>query len=495
MDEKRFDVVIVGTGTSAYYGAQNLAAAGKNVAIVDEREYGGTCALRGCQPKKYLVANAEAVAGARHLVGTGIKASPQSDWQALQRLKNAFTEAIPENSVKGFAEIGIETFHGRASFLDENSIKVKNQRLRGEVILLATGSNPRTSEIPGAQFLHDSEYFLNLAELPEKIVFIGGGYISFEFAHVAAAAGAAVTILHRSEKPLKAFDQDMVTIICKASEEAGIKVITNEPAVDVQKQTAGFKVIGKSGTAYDADLVIEASGRVPNLSVLDNGKSNVETSARGIVVNQYLQSVSNTRVYAVGDVAATPYQLAPVADREGQIVAENILNGNIKSMDYSVVPSSVFTIPTLATVGLTERAAQASGKNFRVNKGTTVNWPSSKRIGETNAGYKVLIEEGTEKILGAHIARHNAGENYQYFCTGNAVRPNYKQSEIHVVGLPDLYIRPKIHDQLKSIGMPFDSYFVGKPRPVPDYFPFLIKFSGHVELIFRGLLRNSIDHL
>ena len=179
MDKIQFDVVIVGTGTSAYYCAHNLAAAGKHVAIVDEREYGGIWALRGCQPKKYLVANAEAVAGAQHLVGKGIKTAPVADWYALQLLKNAFTDTVPKNSAKGFREVGIETFHGRASFLGENSIQVEDIQLQGRSIVLATGSNPRASKIPGSQFLHDSEYFLNLPELPSKLVFIGGGYVFF----------------------------------------------------------------------------------------------------------------------------------------------------------------------------------------------------------------------------------------------------------------------------------------------------------------------------
>ena len=415
MEKKQFDVVVVGTGTSAYYCAHSLASAGKHVAIVDEREYGGTCALRGCQPKKYLVANAEAVAGAQHLVGKGIKLAPEPDWYALQSLKSAFTNTIPENSVKGFQEDGIETFHGPAFFFDETSIQVENILLLGGFIVLATGSKPRASQIPGAQFLHDSEYFLNLPEMPARIVFIGGGYISFEFAHVAVRAGASVTILHRSKLPLKAFDRDMVDIVCKASEETGIKIITNEAAVEVRKRNSGLNVIGKSGAAYAADLVIEASGRVPNLSVLHGDNANVDVSSKGIVVNEYLQSVSNPAVYAIGDAADTPYQLAPVADKEGQTVAENILNGNTKQMDYRVVPSTVFTIPTLATVGLTEEAAESSGKKFRINTGDTVNWPSSKRIGETNAGYKIIIEDDSKRILGAHIARHNASEVINIF--------------------------------------------------------------------------------
>jgi len=156
--------------------------------------------------------------------------------------------------------------------------------------------------------------------------------------------------------------------------------------------------------------VIEATGRVPNISVLEGGEGNVEHSGRGVAVNGFMQSVSNPRVYAIGDCTAGSMMLAPVADAEGKAAARNILKGNVSEMDYSVIPSAVFTIPSIGSVGLTEEKAQEKGLDFRVNKGTTTGWPSSKRIGETHSAYKVLIDNGTNEILGAHIARHNASE-------------------------------------------------------------------------------------
>ena len=401
MKKVSVDVVIVGTGTSAYYCALPLTAAGKKVALVDNQQFGGTCALRGCQPKKYLVSNAEVIAGAAHLLDKGISGSIHTNWSTLQKCKNAFTDAVPDQVTKEYQSLGIKTFLGQAGLSSPDTVQVGETQLVGKHIVIATGSIPRRSPIPGAAWMKDSEYFLNLPRLPKRILFVGGGYISFEFAHVAARAGAQCTIFHRSKHPLKVFDPDMVGLVLKATEAAGIKVITEEPVVKVETNEEAFRVHGASQKIYDGDLVIDASGRTPNLSILDGDKGKVESSSKGIHVNEYLQSVSNPHVYAIGDVIHSP-QLAPVADQEGMVVAENILQGPHKKMDYSCVPSSVFTIPHLASVGYTDKECKAKGVKFRVNKGSTVNWPSSKRIGENHAGYKIIIEEPSEKILGAH---------------------------------------------------------------------------------------------
>lgn len=416
MTSPHFDTIIIGSGTSAYFAADGLNKAGQKVAIVDERPYGGTCALRGCQPKKYLVCNAEAVAMASHLVGQGIKSAPETDWPALQKLKNEFLDGRSDGEVKDWKEAGVTTFHERAVMSGENDLTIGDQRVTAKHIVLATGASPRRTEIPGMEHIKVSDDFLDLPELPKRITFIGGGYISFEFAHVAIRAGAEeVTIIHRSDQPLKAFDSDIVKVILEASAHAGIKVILNESPASVQKTDEAYRLTGKSGTHYETDLIIEATGRVPNLSVLKGDAGNVAHSSKGIEVNEFLQSVSNPRVYAIGDCAATPFMLATVADEEGKKAAQNILEDNQHPVDYSGIPSAVFTIPSIGTVGLTEDQAREKGLNFRVNQGTTTDWPSSKRIGETHSGYKVLIDEDSQEILGAHLARHNASEAINTF--------------------------------------------------------------------------------
>ena len=428
MSSKSFDTIVIGSGTSAYFAISALNKVGQKVAVVDERPYGGTCALRGCQPKKYLVANAEARAMAHHLQGIGLSDAPRTDWSALQELKNAFLEGISEGQEKEFQDSGIETFSGRATFKGPRSIEVNGESLEATNIVLATGAIPRKTEIPGSEHARNSEYFLNMESLPKRILFVGGGYISFEFAHVAAQAGAEVTILHRSECPLKAFDRDIVKTVVEASEDSGIRVVLKESPSRIESIENQFRVHGSSGTVYETDLVIEASGRVPNLSALDGDLGEVEHSSRGIEVNEHLQSVSNPNVYAIGDCAATPYQLATVADEEGKVAAENILDGNTRSVDYSVIPTAVFTIPNVASVGLTEKEAEEKNLDFRIKRGTTTGWPSSKRIGEKRSAYKILISNEDDTIVGAHLARHNASEVINIF--GLAMKYRIPASEL-----------------------------------------------------------------
>ena len=429
MSTQHFDTIVIGSGTSAYFAITTLNKAGKKVAVVDERPFGGTCALRGCQPKKYLVANAEAVALAGDLVGKGIAEAPRTDWPALQALTNEFLDGISDGELEEFESAGIETFAGRAQLTGPKEVTVGEHQLTANNIVIATGATPRRSDIPGAELAHDSEHFLRLPELPERIVFIGGGYISFEFAHVAARAGAKeVTILHRSERVLKNFDPDMVDIVAEASKAAGIDIRVNEEPTSYERGSEGLLVHTKSGDSIEADLVIEATGRVSNLSLLAGDHGGVEHSPRGIVVDEFMRSVSNPDVYAIGDVIAGSMMLATVADEEGKVAAHNILHGPTKPIDRSIVPGAAFTIPSLATVGLSEAQAKADGLDFKTNTGSTTGWASSKRIGEEHGGYKVLIDNKDDTILGAHIARHNAAEVINIF--GLAIKYGIKAADL-----------------------------------------------------------------
>ncbi|QJB57048.1 NAD(P)/FAD-dependent oxidoreductase [Pseudodesulfovibrio sp. zrk46] len=427
---ENFDVIVVGSGTSAYYVVSGVIKdKALRVAIIDERPYGGTCALRGCQPKKYLVSNAEVVASVSHLLGRGIEGQAKTDWAALQELKNAFLEGRSEADQAHWEKSGVTTFNGKARMIADDQIEVGGQTIKGRKIVLATGALPNALSIEGAEHVRDSEYFLDMQSLPERVLFVGGGFISFEFAHVAIRAGASkVQIMHRSAQPLKAFDSDMVDTLLKASTAAGIDVLLGESPERIVHTETGYEVYSSTGAVYEVDLVIEATGRHPNLSVLDGDLGNVEHSRKGIVVNEYMQSVSNPQVYAVGDCVDTPYMLAPVADKEGQVAASNILHGNSSVVDYGVIPSAVFSIPALASVGLTETAARKEGRDFRVNNGDTTGWPSSKRIGEEFGTYKVLIDNESDLILGAHIVRHNAAEVINVF--GLAMKFNIRASDL-----------------------------------------------------------------
>lgn len=430
MKTNTFDVIVVGSGTSAYYAINGLKRdPSLRIAIVDERPYGGTCALRGCQPKKYLVSNAEGISMVSHLHGRGLEGQVKTNWEALQNLKNSFLDGRSEADQAHWQKVGVATFNGTARMISENQVGVGGEILTGKKIILATGSLPNHNEFEGSEFVHDSEYFLNMSQLPKRILFVGGGYISFEFAHVAARCGASdVMIMNRSSQFLKAFDEDIAAVVIQASAAAGINTILNTTPQCITKEKNGYFVHSSTGEIYETDLVIEATGRQANLSVLEGGKGNVEHSSKGITVDSHLQSISNPKVYAIGDCADTPYMLAPVADKEGQTVAKNIEHGNSHIVDYRGIPSAVFTIPSLGTVGLTEEKAQQQEENFRVNHGETSAWPSSKRIGEEHGAYKVLIDNETDLILGAHIARHNAAEVINIFAL--AMKFKIKASEL-----------------------------------------------------------------
>ena len=431
MSAQIFDTIVVGSGTSAYFAVQGLLQNNPEhkIAMIDERPFGGTCALRGCQPKKYLVSNAEAIAMVRNLTQKGLEGETRTNWESLQQLKNEFLDGRSEAEIKSWRKKGVTTFLGSARMISKNEIAVNDHILKSDIIVLATGSVPKPVTIDGSEFIRDSEYFLDMPSLPDRVIFIGGGYISFEFAHVAARAGAKeVIILVRSSQALKHVDQEVIKVAIEASEAAGIRILFDTKPIKVTKRHKDYFLYTSSGDIYETDLIIGATGRIPNLSVLAGGKGQVEISTRGVIVNQYLQSVSNTSVYAIGDCAATPYMLAPVADKEGQTIVDNILYGNSKTIDYRAVPSAIFTTPGIGSVGMTEAEAKKSDIDFRVKFGRTNRWPSSKRIGEEHGAYKVLIDNSTDLILGAHLVRHNAEEVINFF--GLAMKFKIKASEL-----------------------------------------------------------------
>src|SRR5712692_972710 len=404
---RKFDLVAIGTGSAASAVASRCRSAGWQVAIVDSRPFGGTCALRGCDPKKVLVGAAEALDRVRRMKGKGIRAEEvRIDWQELMRFKRSFTEPVAKNREEGFAKAGIAAFHGRARFVGPSSVQVNDEVLEGRYVVIAAGQKPADLKISGTEHLTTSEQFLELKELPKRILFIGGGYMAFEFAHVAARGGKQVTIVHRGASPLPLFDPDLVDQIVKHTRELGVDVQLGAEVVGVEK-SPGQLVVQASGSAqkrtFEADMVVHAAGRVPEIDDMNLDGAGVEWDRRGVKVNGFLQSVSNPTVYAAGDAAASGGPpLTPVASYDGIIVAANLLKENHQKPNYLGIPTVVFTIPPLASVGLSEREAREQTLRFKVKKEMTSGWYSSRRVGEKYSGFKVLVEEGTDRILGAH---------------------------------------------------------------------------------------------
>jgi glutathione reductase (NADPH) len=278
---------------------------------------------------------------------------------------------------------------------------------------------------PGADRLTTSEQFLDLDRLPPRIVFVGGGFISFEFAHVAARAGVEATILHRGARPLEAFDPDLVDLLVKRTRELGIRVELGVEVRAVERDGGRLVVRGmRSGEElrFETDLAVHGAGRAPQLDDLDLETAGVKREKRGVVVNEFLQSVSNPAVYAGGDAAASGPQLTPKADHDVGVLTTNLLEGNRRRPSYEGIASAVFTLPPLASAGLTEAAARAAGLAFRTSRNDTSGWFHTRRVGETTSGAKVLVEEGTDRILGAHLLGPQADEVINLFAMAIRLR-------------------------------------------------------------------------
>jgi glutathione reductase (NADPH) len=435
---------VIGTGVAASTVAWKCHFAGWNVAIIDSRPFGGTCALRGCDPKKVLVSAAEVIDVNKRMQNKGITDSNavKIRWPDLMHFKRSFTEPVPKEREEQFSKAGIIAFHGRGRFIGQRTIKVDDSRtIDGRHLLIAAGSQPMKLNIPGEENIVKSDQFMELNELPSNIVFVGGGYISFEFAHVAARAGANVTILHRGTRPLNNFDPYLVDMLVQRTKELGIDVHLQTKVERIESSKANsnhnYRFIvhysdAANGKKYKikANMVVHGAGRVPEIDDLDLETAAVERENKnGIRINEYLQSVSNPAVYAAGDAAASGgLPLTPVAIYEGEIVATNLLEGNHIKPNYKGIPSVVFTIPPLASVGLQEEAARKQGLHFRINKADTSSWYSSRRVGEKYSGYKVLIEENTGRILGAHVLGHHAEEVINIFAL--AIRLGLKAGDI-----------------------------------------------------------------
>ena len=437
MTNSEYDLVVIGTGVAASHAASKCSSGGWKVAIIDYRSFGGTCALRGCDPKKVLVSAEEAIDWNYRMQGKGVSSKDvRINWPELAHFKRSFTDPFPKAREEGYLKAGITPFHGHARFIAPTTIQVQDNVLRSKHALIATGAKPAKLNIPGEEHVMISDQFLELEKIPPRILFIGGGYISFEFAHLAARAGAEVSIVHRGIRPLENFDFDLVKKLVQRTENLGINIklqtqvnkieqnlsddsfLVHTSPLNISSSSSSSSSANRDSTKFQADVVVHGAGRTPDVSELDLDVAGVQFGHNGVIVNEYLQSVSNPKVFAAGDAAASGNPpLTPSAEHEGKIAANNLLNGNHETSDTKgAIPSIVFTVPPMAAVGLQEDIAKKQGLQFRTNYGEdTSSWYTSRRVGESFSAYKVLIEEGSNRILGAHIVGPSAEEQINIF--------------------------------------------------------------------------------
>lgn len=437
---KDFDVFVIGTGTAGKSVAKECVAAGLTVGIADNREYGGTCANAGCDPKKVLLGISEILEKSKKMLGKGIKELPTTSWTDLMEFKKTFVNAVPAANEKDFKNLGIHMYHQSPKFLDENTLSVEGKTITARKIVIATGQVPMELPIPGRELALISDDFLNLEELPESMIFIGAGYIGMEFAHLAARMGVKVTMMDFAPRPLMNFDEDIVNYLVKESEELGIKFLFNAKATGIEKLRKNFRVTadndGKEISATAA-MVFNTAGRVPSIEDLDLEKGNVAFSKDGVSVNQYLQNPTNRNVYACGDVSGSAgLALTPLSALESQVVAANILKEKSRKVVYPPQPSVVFTLPNLASVGLSEKEAKEQNLDFTVEHKSVGKWFNARRINEKVYAYKTLLDNKTGLILGAHLIGPEAGEVINLFSMAMYSKIDHKSLKQMVFAYP-----------------------------------------------------------
>ncbi|TKB28350.1 NAD(P)/FAD-dependent oxidoreductase [Desulfopila sp. IMCC35006] len=407
-----FDVIVLGTGTAGQNAALDLAVEGFRVAIIENSATpGGTCALRGCQAKKWFYEVAELAARCQHLQNIGITTPPQVDWQQILTEKNNFTAKVPDQTRNNLKGNGVTYIRGKAVFVDKTTIAVDNQHLTADYFIIATGAKTMALPFDGNQYMLTSDDFLELEALPKRIAFVGGGFISFEFAHFAARLGSSrgnIHILEAQKSVLNPFDGDMVDQLVAASEADGIRIHTAVSIESIEKKDTEYTIVFKSRENLVVDKVVNGAGRVPNIDDLNLDAAGINYSRRGITVDEYMQT-SNKQVYAAGDCVDS-VQLARVADMEAHVAAQAIVvaqhGGTKAAIDYRAVPAVLFTYPQLGMLGKTEEQLKEEKTPYWKSYDTRLTWPTYQRVGLKYAAYKILVDEQNH-ILGAHFVSDN----------------------------------------------------------------------------------------
>ena len=436
---RRYDVVVIGSGPAAGTIVSGLKGSGKSVAVVDRRKFGGTCALWGCNSKKVLLCAAKVVDAARRSEGVLVRggAGVGLDWPRLHAFQETFTDPVPPSRIEQFRDAGADCYAGAARFTSENELVVvadsdsldPDERdwyepeiaLQFERAVIASGSIPLPLDVPGEELLTHSDDFLELPDPPRRIVTAGGGYISLEFAHALLRADREVTILEATPHILDPFDPVLADRLADRTRELGARIecgvkLTAIERLDDGSLRATAKRENGDTLTIECDAVVHGAGRVPAVAALDCSAAGIDWGDDGVAVTETLRSQSNPRVFAAGDCAATgDAMLTPVAEAHGEAVLAALLQGEERVPKLDPLPSTTFTEPELAAVGLTVSAADEAGVDYKLLEADIGTKGALRKRCERCAGYRLLVEPESGRFLGAHLLGPEAAELINLF--------------------------------------------------------------------------------
>lgn len=424
--EESFDLVILGSGSTAFAAGLRAQELGKRVVMTEERTLGGTCVNRGCLPSKNLIAAARLIHDARHPGYAGLAPAELAvDFRQLIAQKDEVIAAYRQKKYESLLGRQFQIERGHVEFLDPHTVQVGNKRLRGEKILIATGSRPYAPPIPGldktpylTSDLLTSDEPIELTERPRSLLFVGGGYIALELGQLFRRLGTEVTLLERSEQLLAhGYEPEVGRTVATLCAREGIQVVMGAKVESVHAEQGGVVAVVQQGNAaqeYRAEKLLVATGRRPNADQVAIEKAGVALGEQGqVLVDSHLRT-NVPHIFAAGDVigAETGSQMAtPVGSQDGGIAAHNAFSTEApREVNHRVIPRVIFTDPEVATVGVTEKAAIAAGHRCWCNTLPMSMVPRAGAIHREEGIIKMVADADTNEVLGVSMVGHNAAE-------------------------------------------------------------------------------------
>jgi len=410
-----FDLIVLGAGSGGVAASRRAALHGAKVAIVEAGRVGGTCVLRGCVPKKLLMyaaqygdAFAEAAGYGWQLPGDA-PAFDMAVWQAAKTAETARLEGVYRAML---ADGGVELVAGHARFVDAHTVEVNRQRLRARHLLIATGASPVRDTVAGIAPCPTSDDLLDLAALPERAAVIGGGYIAVEFASMLARLGVHVTLLFRDRLPLRGFDEDLRSRLAHALSQAGIELKAGQVPTRVDGEPGGWRLALPSGATLAVPWVLNATGRRPNTAGLGLEAAGLAVDDKQAVPVNAICRTAQPHLYAIGDVTNRK-NLTPVAIAEGRAVADRLFGQAVAQPDLERVATAVFTLPPLATIGLSERDLVAAGTELRIYEADFKPMRQAFTGRSERCYMKLLVDDASDRVLAVHMLGADAPEIVQ----------------------------------------------------------------------------------
>jgi len=413
MAEFDYDLFVIGAGSGGVRAARMAAGFGARVAVAEDRYMGGTCVNVGCVPKKLYVYASEFGKAFRDARGFGWDSGPTPfDWATLRDNKKteiSRLNAIYRNLLGG---VDVDIIDGRASIVDAHTVIVSGQHYSAGKILIATGGWPHIPDFPGSEYAVTSNEIFDLEQFPQRLVIVGGGYIAVEFAGIFNGLGAQVTQLYRGPLFLRGFDEDIRTHAAQEIPKTGVDLRFDINVASIQPGSHGLQITLTNGDSLEADTVLYATGRKPNLQGLGLENVNARLTPAGMVeVDEHFRT-AEPNVFAVGDVIGG-MELTPVALAEGMAFAREQFGNAEQQVDYDFIPTAVFCQPNIGTVGFTEQQARDKFGDIRLYKSTFKPMKHTISGRDEKTFMKLIVDDASDRVVGVHMMGPDAGEIMQ----------------------------------------------------------------------------------